>query len=782
MKAYKWILILCVCLLIHVNLQAQLFIQAEEHLSMNGVQTEWCLDEGGGQNVGWIDTDDWMDYQIEIPVTGDYVVKARAASLYGGGRVEIQEENQVLGSFGVGLTGGWQQWQNFDSGSVFLSQGQHAIKLKATVGGFNLNWFEIRLVNPVDNDLPDVPLLKEKFEDVHSVFMSWESAGDITTLVTGYKVYRDGVFWGFVQDNHIELSKLPFETTCDMAVHACDLAGNQSQPLMVTLSTKTPEWPLVWFDEFDGVTVDRTKWNFEIGGDGWGNGEAQYYTDGLNSRIENGCLVIEARQETMGQNAYTSSRMTTAHKGDFLYGRIEVRAKLPSTGGTWPAIWTLPTDWVYGNWPHCGEIDIMEHTGNNLGYVFGTVHTGAYNHMQGTQKGGGVMIPDVSDAFHVYALEWYPDHMDWYYDDQLVFSFENEYKTFEEWPYNIPHHLMLNVAVGGGLGGEIDVNGVWPQQMVVDYVRVYDFNIGTNDVIAPSAPSDLSASVSGIDVQLNWTQASDDQYVESYNIYKDGELVKIVSFPGCQFINLNPLTEYIFSVVAIDFGGNQSEEAIIHVTTGPLVSHQVPGVWEAEDYLYMNGILTEPCLDAGGGFNVAYINTYDWLEYYIDVREAGNYRFQARGAAASQKGAIQLLDETNKQLAILDIPVTGGWQNWQTSQSQPFYLKQGSQRLTVKALASNFNLNWFNLVLEPISTTINEPSIINCVYPNPASDVLYVKGVDDGSVLEVYNVHGIMVKQSVITNALISVADLEVGVYFVKVGDSVIKLIKKLAP
>jgi beta-glucanase (GH16 family) len=241
--------------------------------------------------------------------------------------------------------------------------------------------------------------------------------------------------------------------------------------------TGTKGRQLVWSDEFNEPgPPDPAKWGYNVGGHGWGNRELQYYTDADpdNARVENGNLVVEARKETFGDNAYTSARLVSRTKGEWTYGRVEARAKLPSGRGTWPAIWMLPTVEKM-DWPEDGEIDIMEYVGFNPGVVHGTVHTKAYNHSIGTQKGGQVTVPDASTAFHVYAIEWTPDRIDWFVDDKPYYSFTNDKAGKKEtWPFNGPFHLIFNLAVGGNWGGQKGVDeSIWPQRMEVDWVRVY---------------------------------------------------------------------------------------------------------------------------------------------------------------------------------------------------------------------------------------------------------------------------------------------------------------------
>ncbi len=235
---------------------------------------------------------------------------------------------------------------------------------------------------------------------------------------------------------------------------------------------------LVWSDEFDYTGApDPSKWGYDVGGGGWGNNEAQYYTNRLdNSYVDNGILTIVAKKESYGGKSYTSARLITKNKGDWKYGRIEVMAKIPPGRGTWSAIWMLPTDWEYGGWPESGEIDIMEHVGYDPNKIHGTVHTEAYNHSLNTHKGASKTISDSQTAFHLYAIEWFEDKIDFYIDDVKFFTFDNENKSSAEWPFDKRFHLLLNIAIGGSWGGIEGIDDtIFPTSMEVDYVRVYQY-------------------------------------------------------------------------------------------------------------------------------------------------------------------------------------------------------------------------------------------------------------------------------------------------------------------
>lgn len=240
---------------------------------------------------------------------------------------------------------------------------------------------------------------------------------------------------------------------------------------------------IVWSDEFEYSGLpDEARWNYDVGGGGWGNQELQYYTSQRleNARVEDGKLIITAIREKYSGMDYTSARLVTKHKGDWLYGKLEICVKLPEGRGTWPAIWMLPTDWEYGGWPSSGEIDIMEHVGYNEGVVHATVHTEAYNHTLGTHQGDTVHINDATSAFHVYSMEWTPIKIDFFADGVKYFTFYQNSTDYKKWPFNIRFHLLLNIAVGGSWGGAqgVDINA-FPAQMEIEYVRVYQLSTET---------------------------------------------------------------------------------------------------------------------------------------------------------------------------------------------------------------------------------------------------------------------------------------------------------------
>lgn len=267
----------------------------------------------------------------------------------------------------------------------------------------------------------------------------------------------------------------------DMAINPPGGGGAVSSPDVTTL----PGWTLVWQDEFEQAGLpDSSKWEFdtEYNQRGWWNGELQYYSKNRreNAEVVNGKLVITARRERLttaadyGNQNYTSARLMTRGKASWTFGRYEIRAKLPCTLGTWPAIWMLGTG---GSWPADGEIDIMEQKGFNAAekrQVLGTIHTSANN--AGNSLGAYRALPTACTEFNTYQMTWDADKIVIGVNGVDYFTYNNPRNgNRSQWPFDRPQYLLLNVAVGGVLGGAVD-NANLPAAMEVDYVRVYSKN------------------------------------------------------------------------------------------------------------------------------------------------------------------------------------------------------------------------------------------------------------------------------------------------------------------
>lgn len=232
---------------------------------------------------------------------------------------------------------------------------------------------------------------------------------------------------------------------------------------------------LIWSDEFDYNGIpDPLKWGYEVGM--IRNKEAQYYTRERpeNARVGDGMLTVTARREPFEGAQYTSASINTRGRYEFTGGRIEVRAKIPHGRGTWPAIWTLGTSIREVGWPACGEIDIMEFVGFEPDIIYANVHTRDYNHTKGTGRGGKIVPGKPWEDFHVYAVEWFSDRLDFYFDNTLYFSCLKKGEGIGEWPFDAPQYLLINLAIGGAWGGRMGIeDSIFPVEYLVDYVRIY---------------------------------------------------------------------------------------------------------------------------------------------------------------------------------------------------------------------------------------------------------------------------------------------------------------------
>ena len=238
-----------------------------------------------------------------------------------------------------------------------------------------------------------------------------------------------------------------------------------TSPLIPAVITDTTTYQLVWSDEFDSTAINTNNWNFETGGDGWGNHEQEYYTAGKNAAIENDNLIITAKKETVGSNGYTSSRLTTQGKKEFTYGKIEARLKMPVGQGLWPAFWMLGANIGASGWPISGETDIMEHI-NADSIIYGTLHWNNNGHQQDSKS-----MASSPSSYHVYGIEWTSSFIKWYVDSTVYHTTDitpDSYDAFRK-----PSFLLLNFAVGGDWPGQTVDNSLFPAKMYVDWVRVY---------------------------------------------------------------------------------------------------------------------------------------------------------------------------------------------------------------------------------------------------------------------------------------------------------------------
>lgn len=302
---------------------------------------------------------------------------------------------------------------------------------------------------------------------------------------------------------------------CGSGGQADEAVPSIPEPTPTPAPTPEPssDWTLVWSDEFDGSAIDSTKWSHEVNCDGGGNNEQQCYTDSAeNSFIDNGMLNIVALAANAGAPLpYTSARLRTLNKGDWTYGRFEISAKLPEGQGTWPAVWMLPTDWVYGGWAASGEIDIMEavnlktqsdaagaQVGELESRVHGTLHYGKEwpNNVYSGAEYKLSAENNPADDFHTYALEWEDGEIRWYVDGEH-YATQRDSGWYSQYlengqlvtgsggaPFDQSFHLILNLAVGGSWAANVNDTGIdpsiFPQSLLIDYVRVYECSVQPN--------------------------------------------------------------------------------------------------------------------------------------------------------------------------------------------------------------------------------------------------------------------------------------------------------------
>lgn len=264
----------------------------------------------------------------------------------------------------------------------------------------------------------------------------------------------------------------------------CSMLDNIQGQSLSTLPENATYWKLVWSDEFDGKSLDMSKWTYNVGGHGWGNKELQYYTDGSNIKVLGGKLIIEARKMPFGRNEFTSARILTKGKASWTYGKIEARIKLPYGRGIWPAFWMLGENIDSVGYPNCGEIDIMEMVGSTDGVENATIWGSLHRPDPSATESAKIKTETAfykntqkdwfNDDYHVFSIQWSPEQIDFYVDNNLYNKVKipangkDGYSVFRK-----PFFIILNLAVGGAWPGAPDNTTDWPKQMEVDWVRVY---------------------------------------------------------------------------------------------------------------------------------------------------------------------------------------------------------------------------------------------------------------------------------------------------------------------
>ncbi len=549
---------------------------------------------------------------------------------------------------------------------------------------------------------------------------------------------------------------------------------------------------LVWSDEFDGTELNTDNWTPDVGDGcpdlcGWGNEELEYYRP-ENVTVENGNLVLTAKEEFFGGRYFTSGKVHTRDKQSFLYGRIEARAKIPTGGGMWPAFWMMPQDDAYGGWAASGEIDIME-SANETTWINGTIHFGGS--WPNNQWSGGTYAPagvNFSDDFHVYAIEWEPEEIRWYVDDVHYST-----KYFWQWwsegdpdnplaPFDQDFYIILNAAVGGTYTGctyPSCISADLPQEFLIDYVRVYQDTPNSAPMVVITSPHEGENPSPG-DITIEVDAEDADGSITTVEFYNDTTyLGEDTSEPYSFTWASVPDGCHSITAKAIDDGGAFGIDTVdLTVGTGcgqePFygTSFTLPTRIEGEDfdiggegvayhdtdpgnngnaYRLDEDVDVQTCTDEGGGYNLGWIIEGEWLEYTVDVPVSGMYPIEIRVASLNQGGVFHL--EINGFDVTGDIvaPVTGGWQTW-TTVTASATLEAGPAILKFVPTDEGFNMNWIEF-LEP--EPVDSPELpsagyrLHPCYPNPfnPSTTISYELPGAGAVdLKIYDVAGRLVK------------------------------------
>jgi beta-glucanase (GH16 family) len=497
-------------------------------------------------------------------------------------------------------------------------------------------------------------------------------------------------------------------------------------------------WSIVWADEFNGTSLDAANWAPDIGNGcpslcGWGNNELQYYR-AENVAVTGGNLVLTARAESYGGASYTSGKVTTRGKRSFLYGRIEMRAKIPTGGGMWPAFWMMPQADVYGGWAASGEIDIME-SANGTTAVGGALHFGGtYPANTSTSSSYTLGGANFADAFHVYAVEWEPDTIRWYVDGVLFMT-----RTSAQWyssaapgnaraPFDQAFYIILNTAVGGyytGCTSSSCVTASLPQPYLIDYVRVYEDIVNAAPTVAITAPAPAASLPAG-DITITATAGDTDGTITTVEFSNGATVLGADTSAPYSFTWTSvPSGCYTVTVRALDnLGGSATDTVDLTVGSGcgqtayagvPLA---LPARIQAEgfdlggsgvayldadagnsggQYRPTEGVDIESCADTGGGYNVGWTNAGEWIEYTVAVPAAGGYTIRTRVSSLLGGGHFRLEFNGVDRTGDVAVPNTTGWQTW-TTVSATAFLPAGTQVMRFVPTIAGFNVNWFEIL------------------------------------------------------------------------------------
>jgi beta-glucanase (GH16 family) len=628
----------------------------------------------GGYNVGWTVNGEWLEYTVNVSAAGSYKLEARVAAMAAGSSFHMEMDGQnISGSIAVPNTTGWQTWQTASVTTSALTAGQKVMRVVIDAGSFNLNNVTFSAIVP--NTPPVVtitsPANNSSYSSGSTISIN-ANAIDADGSVSKVEFYNGSTLLG--TDNTSPYSFAwanVIAGTYSLTAKATDNNGasTTSSAVAITVNPVFNCNQVIWSDEFNGTSVDQTKWIYQTGDGcninlcGWGNNELEYYTNSTNNvNVTGGNLEITARYQPnyngTGKN-YTSGKLISSGKYSHKYGKFEARIKIPSAAGIWPAFWLLPDG---GGWPQNGEIDILETVNKNSNW-YGTLH---YASTSGSHLSSGNSFTPPSDLgndFHIYAADWTTDYITFYVDgvNRGTVTKASVQSKGGVWPFDSHNfYILLNVAVGGNWPGAPN-SSQYPVSMVVDYVRVYD-----------NSPCTVTESPYG-GVVRNIPGKIE---AEDYDLGGEG-----VAYHDNDMSNNG--TQYRTDAVDI-----------------------------------------EACTDAGAGYDVGWTNAGEFLKYMVNVTTTGTFNLDLRIASNTTGGSFHVELDGQNISGATSVPNTGGWQNWQTVRVTTSSLTAGQKVMRVVIDTGNFNLN--NLTFTSITNVSNIPPVISIT--DPVNNSSYTSG------------------------------------------------------
>jgi beta-glucanase (GH16 family) len=557
--------------------------------------------------------------------------------------------------------------------------------------------------------------------------------------------------------------------------------------IFCNLSIKAQCYQLVWSDEFDGSTLDLSKWTAEMPNASPGNAELQQYTDrSQNIQVAAGTLKIIALQESFLGYNYTSGRINSKNQGDWLYGKMEARIKLPTAVGMWPAFWMLPTDNVYGIWPKSGEMDIMELIGIQPNITYGTIHTNNGNNVQTFGTWHTLPTGIFSDDFHVFSMEWAPNRVKIYLDGILYFDKTNVDLAPYPWVFDKRFHLILNLAVGGSWGGNPTAATSFPQIMTVDYVRVYQ---KTNQIavtgkllVEPNATNVIYSVPNVAGTTYQWSVSG------AGNVIVSGQNTNQILV---NFLNTN-------GIVSVDLTDNcsQSATAVANISVSANLwsnynFEQNYNFWEtrpaynaAVDFNIMNANAAEGIKSACVQVNTAGANPWDYQLSRTNLNLLGgtNYTlsFKAKSDANKTIPISFIRSDNYATIAGRTINLTTYWQSFSMTFTPTTTVANAMFNLDIAAAIGNFCFDDFmfartqNLGFENADSESLELSVL----PNPTKNSVKIDLKNRELKTQLFDLQGRLIFENETAPAEIDLSNFQNGVYILKIGYDSIKIIK----